>query len=464
MFVTTAETTQVTFTIETSQTAVQNSTATAGQVTSFEYPSSYQLTNETDRAKWIHLKAEGERKIIVYAANERVGTADTCLCLPAEEIDTASTYIAVMEDSSFSSWQAEIGIVAAADNTVLSITPTQAITVGTTSVSAGATGQITLNRRETLLLRSYEDLTGTRVESNKKISFFSGHECTNIPGEVKYCDFILEQLPPVQSWGTRYATAPLLTRTAYDRFRIVAGDLAAHVIIQCTQANGAAGYSAEVDLNKYEFYAFNINSTDFCWIEGTEKILLIQFSVGQKADNNVYADPFMSMVPPVDQYSNSYTLATVPSVVQTYTHYLNILIPEAFYQLHQIFLNGIALSGSTADIVSIKRYGVIQVHAVRVTVSEGVLTLSHANPLAQLGVIVYGFQDGTSYGYPGGMGDQIIGKQTYYIFYNVCELSARMDFHLFIKLKPVTVKILFFLSFHSLLPSSNHAFNCCYCC
>ena len=408
VFVTTAEIIPVTFTIETSQTGIQNGTATAGQVTSFEYPSSYQLTNETDRTKWIHLKAEGDRKIIVYAANERVATADTCLCLPAEDIDTASSYIAVMEDNS--SWQVEIGIVAAADNTVLSITPTQTITVGTTSVSAGATGQITLNRRETLLLRSLDDLTGTRVESNKKISFFSGHECTNIPGKVNYCDFLLEQLPPVQSWGTRYATAPLLTRTAYDRFRIVAGDLAAHVIIQCTQANGAAGYSAEVDLNKYEFYAFNINSTDFCWIEGTEKILLIQFSVGQKADNNMYADPFMSIVPPVDQYSNSYTLATVPSIVQTYTHYLNILIPEAFYQLHQIFLGGVALSGSTADIVSIKRYGVIQFYAVRMTVSEGVLTLSHANPLARLGVIVYGFQDGTSYGYPGGMGVQNVGE------------------------------------------------------
>ena len=406
VFVTTAEESPVPFTIETSQTGIQNGTATAGQVTFFEYESSYQLTDETDRTKWIHLKAEGDRKIIVYGASEVQFTTDACLCLPAEDIDTASTYVAVMEDSSVNAY-AQIGIVAAADNTVLSITPTQTITVGTTSVSAGATGQITLNRRETLLLRSYEDLTGTRVESTKQVSFFSGHECTFIPDGISACDIILEQLPPVQSWGTRFATAPLLARTAYDRFRIIAGDLATHVIIQCLQANGAAGYSAEVDLNSYGFHAVDIPSTDFCWIEGTEKIFLIQFSVGSKVDG-VPSDPFMAMVPPVDQYSNSYTLATVPSVVQTYTHYLNILIPEAFYQLDQIFLNGVALSGST--VVSINRYGVTQVRVVRTTVSEGVQTLSHTNPLAQLGVIIYGFGSFNSYGYPGGIGVQVMGR------------------------------------------------------
>ena len=406
VFVTTAEYEPVSFTIETSQTGIESGTATAGQVTDFQYPSSYELTSETDRTKWIHLKAEGDRKIIVYAASEVQFTTDTCLCLPAEDIDTASTYVAVMEDSSVNTY-AEIGIVAAADNTVLSITPTQTITVGTTSVSAGATGQITLNRRDTLLLRSLDDLTGTRVESNKQISFFSGHECTFIPDGIYACDILLEQLPPVQSWGTRFATAPLLARTAYDRFRIIAGDLATHVIIQCLQANGATGYSAEVDLNSYAYHPVDIPSTDFCWIEGTQKILLIQFSVGSDADN-VPSDPFMAMVPPVDQYSNSYTLATVPSVVQTYTHYLNILIPEAFYQLDQIFLNGVALSGST--VVSISRYGITQVRAVRTTVSEGVQTLYHTNPLAQLGVIIYGFGSYNSYGYPGGIGVQVIGK------------------------------------------------------
>ena len=407
VFVTTAETYPVNFTIETSE-GLETKTSVAGQVTTVEYPSSYELTSETDRTKWIHLKAKGDKKIIVYAASEAQYSADTCLCLPAEKIDAASTYVAVMEASSSCCGEAQIGIVAAADNTVLSITPTQNITVGTTSVSAGATGQITLNRRETLLLRSLDDLTGTRVESNKQISLFSGHECTNIPMGVGGCDILLEQLPPVQFWGTRHATAPLLTRTSYDRFRIVAGDLAAHVIIQCLQANGAAGYSAEVDLNSYAYHTVDIPSTDFCWIEGTEKILVTQFSVGQDADG-VLSDPFMAIVPPVDQYSNSYTLATVPSVFSpAFSHYLNILIPQAFLQLDEIFLNGVALSGST--VVSIMRYNVAQVHAVQVTVSEGVQTLRHANPLAQLGVIVYGYRQFSGYGYPGGMSIQNVGE------------------------------------------------------
>ncbi len=84
-------------------------------------------------------------------------------------------------------------------------------------------------------------------------------------------------------------------------------------------------------------------STDFCWIESSDRILIVQFSVGSEVDG-VPSDPFMAMVPPVDQYSNSYTLATVPSVVQQYNHYMNIFIPAAFYQPDKILPNGASLN------------------------------------------------------------------------------------------------------------------------
>ena len=271
---------------------------------------------------------------------------------------------------------------------------------------AHSTAQITLNRQDTLLLRSTLVLTGTRVESNNQISFFSGHECTNVPAGVGACDVIVEQLPPVQSWGNRFATAPLLTRLSYDVFRIVAGDMPTDVYIQCTPSNGGNGYNMTVSLESYAFHAMTIPSTDFCWIEGTERILVAQLSVGTFADS-VPSDPFMAMVPPVDQYSNSYTLATVPSVVQSYTHYVNIYIPVAFAQFDQIFLDGVPLSQFTAE--PINRLEETQVYSVGTNVSEGVHTLSHTNLVAQIGVIVYGFGHFNSYGYPGGIRVGIIG-------------------------------------------------------
>ena len=131
MFVTTEETSAVSFTIETSN-SFKASSAIAGKVTTFEFESSLQLASETQRDKWIHLKAEGNKKIIVYGASEGEATTDTFLGLPV--LGNNLTYVAVMATSS--GGQEEIGIVAVANNTVLSITPTKDVIVGTTSVSA----------------------------------------------------------------------------------------------------------------------------------------------------------------------------------------------------------------------------------------------------------------------------------------------------------------------------------------
>ena len=69
---------------------------------------------------------------------------------------------------------------------------------------------ISLNEMETYLVHNQGDLTGTRVISNKPISFISGHECAIVPDGVLYCDHLLEQLPNTKLWGKHFLTAPLL--------------------------------------------------------------------------------------------------------------------------------------------------------------------------------------------------------------------------------------------------------------
>ncbi len=408
VFVTTAELSPVQFSITTS-VSTQTGTAVAGALNTFSFPSTYQLSSATDRDKWIHVKAEGNSRIIVYGASERRATTDTFLALPLQLDGSDSyTFIAVME-SNLDGLKSEVGIVATMDNTNIAVTPTQSTDIGATYTLAGTTTQISLQKSQTLFIDSLDDLTGTVVTSNKPISFFSGHECTNVPYGYTYCDHIVEQLPPTETWGSRFATAPLLTRTKYDWFRIMVAEDSTDVHIDCTRSDGSSGYSTVVNLDATEYFANSIPSTDFCWIEGSNRILVLQFSVGQNVDG-VPSDPFMAMVPPVDQYSNSYTLATVPSVVQQYTHHMNIFIPVAFYQPDQIFLNGQTLSQTGLQFTSIRRFGTTQVYAARTTVPEGVQTLYHTNQLAQLGVLMYGFGGVNSYGYPGGLRLKQIGK------------------------------------------------------
>ena len=60
---------------------------------------------------------------------------------------------------------------------------------------------LVLNRMQTLYISSLDDLTGSRVVSNKPIAFISGHECGTLPNNVLFCDQLVEQIPPTSTWG-----------------------------------------------------------------------------------------------------------------------------------------------------------------------------------------------------------------------------------------------------------------------
>ena len=410
MFVTTPDENPVHFSI-TSPSTGYHTTAVArqGQVAHFTFSSSYAVSSSTQRDKSIIISAEDDGNLVVYGANEAQYTTDTFLALPASGSDsTTYKYIGAMHPGPHG--DAVIAMAATSDGTWLDVTPTQSTTVGSYYTLSGATTRVFLQQGQTLLVRHSEDLTGTTVESNNPISFVSGHQCTNVPVSICCCDVIVEQLPPVENWGNRFATAPLLRRQRYDRFRIVAGEADATIRVMCTNSAGVAGYQTTVTLGENAHTDVDIPSTDFCYIEGNKKILVLQFSVGQLVDN-VVSDPFMAMVPPIDQYSNAYTLATVPSVVQTYNHFLSVFIQAPFFEPADIFLNEQSLLDRGTSFIEIKRLGdQTEVYAARISVAEGSQSLYHRNPLARIGVLAYGFGSFNSYGYPGGLRLRDIGE------------------------------------------------------
>ena len=411
IFVTAAGNERVNFNVSAHGTGFHaTSSVGPGEVKSFSFDASYALTSTTDRSKAIVVTAEGNKKLVVYGANEAIHTTDTFLALSPQSLNTYR-YIGVSNVGPHG--KSVVTIVTTDDDTMLSITPTQTTIIGSISTAAGSTTTITLNRAETLLIQSSEDLTGTVVVSNKAISFFSGHECANIPQSVCCCDLIVEQLPPVAHWGNKFATAPLKERMRYDRFRIVSGEDANTIYVNCTTTGGTTGLTSSFTLGEAEYRDVDIPSTQYCWIEGTNKTMIVQFSVGQQVDH-VLSDPFMTVVPPYDQYSSKYTLVTVPPVIQSYTHYLNIFIRNLFYQPDEILLNGQPISQLNTTFVPIKRFGVTEVYAAQIDIAGGVQTIEHnSSKTAQIGVIAYGYGSYNSYGYPGGLTFKT-GEEMYY--------------------------------------------------
>ena len=95
---------------------------------------------------------------------------------------------------------------------------------------------------EAYQVRSGGELTGTRIVADKPVAAFGANNCANVPVGVSFCDHIVEELTPVDTWGRRFATMPLATRSGGDTFRIVAAEAGTTVKIDgATVATLGAG-------------------------------------------------------------------------------------------------------------------------------------------------------------------------------------------------------------------------------
>lgn len=104
----------------------------------------------------------------------------------------------------------------AARDSIIAITPKVPIVGGNgiAPAPAGLPATYSLERGQVLLLTQPEELTGSRVQSNKPISVWGGHGCLQIPADVGYCDGSHQQLPPIHALGTEYVG--LRYRNRYD--------------------------------------------------------------------------------------------------------------------------------------------------------------------------------------------------------------------------------------------------------
>ena len=262
-----------------------------------------------------------------------------------------------------------------------------------TQIQVGLEVIIHLNEMETYLYTNETDLTGVRIVSNKPISFFSSHLCINIPAGVRFCDFIIEQLPNTALWGSQFLTASLHGRTAPDIYSVVSSAPSTIVQIHCSN-----NYSLKTQvLSEFEnnHETFTLPNGAVCSITSNHPVLVVQFAPGQEADN-VESDPFMMMLPPIEQYDKDFAIVVPPyfpdNVVAIFVR------PEEF-QPDQIFVD--ENSQTNANWTSIPCLdGCVCGHVAYVTLEEGQHRLSHQDQCGLIGASVYGFSYHNGYGYP----------------------------------------------------------------
>ena len=331
LFITTAENVPVPFTVSSSTGQIYSGTATNSVAINLILPSNFEVLNNTvrDGGVWVHTTDASKVLTVHGMNNSTVGSTDGFVALPCHDYQKQNyTYYAVSThfgrtvNSEINSVGliSEVLLVGCDDSTELAITPTQTIEIpsdlvrggnSSVTVSSGESYTVTLDRLQTFLLSSTLDLTGSKVVSNKPISFFSGHECADVPVGVGACDHLVEQLPPTITWGRQFFVASSLGKTAGEQYKLITSAATTTVVCYCYMSGGSVSETFITTLNGAgRSHEFHIGQNMFCSLQASNPILLVQFAIGAAREPSYYGDPFMMMIPPVEQYSNNYTFVT----------------------------------------------------------------------------------------------------------------------------------------------------------
>jgi len=445
LWVTTSEMTPVSFNVTMITETLYTGFASHGQITYVPTNVGVIVSNSTqtsEQFKGIHIKAEDGRKILVFGQHEELASNDAFLALPVISLPPGRNHeyvLASVHGNNDASESDSVAlIVGTENNTRVTVIP---------SASAGniehglallghffeifdvsSVNTITINQHQTVCLQvRNRDISGTRIVADKPISVFSGHECAIIPINSCPCDMVIEQLPPVDTWGTTIVTIPLRTRSGGDLVKVIAAYDFTTVNITQTDLNNSTVINFSIfTLNAGQYREILISN--YTLMQSDRPIEVFQFSRSWLTDSVRVSDPFMIYVPPVEQYRNSYAVATAPfdpSLNGTadnplrgpYTNYTNIVVPAEYFNLSLLTINNrMAVS---SDFLGIRNSnGTIWGYGAQLLLDAGAQVISHQNAEAGLGITLYGFSNQMSWGCVGGMGlAPVAGTVTWYTEY-----------------------------------------------
>jgi hypothetical protein len=341
--------------------------------------------------KGLHLSAPDE--FVVYGLNQQKFTTDAYLGLPNDVAGTE--YIVPSFSNAKKTLPSELQIIAHADGTEVTFTPTKATVKGSDvkSIKAKKSRSFILNRLQSIQFKAKggypADLTGSVITSSKPISVFGGHQCGIVPRKSLACDHLVEQIPPTNTWGTSFLTTPLAARTKGDVFRVLAAKDGTEV-----QVDG----NTVAQLKRGKFKEFELASGTFHQIKTSGPALVVQYSKGKSADG-VNSDPFMMIIPPIEQFGSEYVFSTPSEEPVSFKNFINIVAPTN--QISGLRLDGQSIPPA-AFIMPFSPIGATGYSGAQVSVGIDTHEIKHVLPNVAFGLYSYGFADSDSYGYPGG--------------------------------------------------------------
>lgn len=381
-------------------------TFTVNNETIINLPDNVIVRSQNEQNKGIHASIQTDRATVI-GQNVHSENSDTFLVLPVTNATNNTegfVYYGMSVAASAPIFDSMILIVGTEDNTKINITTktTEDITVGddTNCRNISATEYYcVINRLQTLLITlSQGDLTGTKIIANNEVSVFSGHQAGSVVDDTDSHDHLIEQIPSIDFWGREYYTSPLASRIVYS-IKILAAYNFTSVVIYC---NGSLR-AEPLYINEGDFIDETFHHQEYCAIYSNNSILVVQFS---HTEGN-HGGALMALVPAATHYLNKLDFSTIRHTSNDYSHYINIIVMEQYYQPDMIYLisggNNVSLQSRNLSPVPIFVNGSHKAFAIQDSVSEGVIQVVHANANALITAISYGFANHAGYGHPAGL-------------------------------------------------------------
>lgn len=368
--------------------------------------------SQSERVAPQYVRVTANDDVTVYGLNQAYFTSDAFLALPVSALGMEYLVMAYKSDArgqnfttsnrDETSTPSQFAIVATQDATDIIVRPTDPVLFGGTI----ATLRVRLNEGESYLVQAdprtregLADLTGSRIIATKPIAVFGGHQRTTLPVELKpnlgSRDHLVEQMPGLETWGKRAFITPLQRSSneielGTNLYRVLAAYDATQVFL-----NG----QLLTTLNAGQHHEGQLIGAGV--ITASDLVLVAQFKKTSGA-GALIGDPFMLLVPTVEQYDRTYRFVNAevtdrianvpPSGIVFSEHFVTVVAPTN--SLASLRLDGQPIPTSNFQGIPGSTYSF-----ANLSVRGGIHT---ALGDSAFGIYVYGYGLMNSYGYVGG--------------------------------------------------------------
>jgi hypothetical protein len=372
----------------------------------------FNTINDAEKPMPQHFRVTSTEDISLYAASYAEFSTDAFMVLPNSVL--GNEYMIMSYNSDYitnrfgdfdgNSTPSQYIIVAIEDSTQINI-KNKVVTTKNKTLDYN----ITLNKGESYLVQAgFEnlraDLTGSHLKSNKPIAVFAGHQRSAIPYDyptrIKSRDFLVEQMTPINLWGRNALVSPLPVprinfNIANDIFRVLALRDNSEIYL-----NG----NLVKTLNSGEFYESALDSSYFVKSNAPISVAVFKKTASDGSTNtqNYWGDPFMALIPPIEQFHNVYKSINIqvkenffffPDDFKFRDHYIVLYVNKKF-------ANTVKIDGQLVDQSIFKQVGNSDFMYGNFQVTEGTHDVFSDD---RLGVLIAGYGPANSYGYLGGI-------------------------------------------------------------